>query len=412
MKNKKIIGILTTVVVVGSIILPTTLAVADQFNVISIGANLSKEQKDEMLKYFNAPQGSYQEVTITNKQEKEELKGIIPEAQIGSKTISCAYVQPTEKGGINVKTANLTYVTASMITNALTTAGIYNANVIAAAPFKVSGTGALTGIMTSFEKASGEEISSEKKELANTELKVTTDIAGDKEIGQDKAAAVVNGVKAEVIQNGNQNQTQVAQIINNVTNNYGVTLNKEQEESLNKLMQKISQQDYNKNAMEKTLEKIKEQTNQLLQEQGELKGFFNNLKVYANKFINWVKGIFASKDKDTGIVNETNNETSIGENAVTTGNSNAVENVKPPKEEDVTQDPNNADKPLDKDNSTIDNNEDKDNSENKNNQNIDENKDNGTIDKNTNEDKKDTPSVDEEKTENNKSSNDGENKIN
>lgn len=401
MKNKKIIGVLTTVVVIGSIILPTTLAVADQFNVISIGANLSKEQKDEMLKYFNAPQGSYEEVTITNKQEKEELKGIIPEAQIGSKTISCAYVQPTEKGGINVKTANLTYVTASMITNALTTAGIYNANVIAAAPFKVSGTGALTGIMTSFEKASGEEISSEKKELANTELKVTTDIAGDEKIGQDKAAAVVNGIKAEVIQNGNQNQTQVAQIINNVTNNYGVTLSKEQDESLNKLMQKISQQDYNKNAMEKTLEKIKEQTNQLLQEQGELKGFFNNLKAYANKFINWVKGIFTSKDKEAGIVNETNNETSIGENAVTTGNSNVIENVKPPKEEDITQEQNNEDKPENKENQNIDN---------KDNQNID--KDNGTIDNNTNEDKTDTPSVENGKKENDTSSNEGENKTN
>ncbi|WP_297630377.1 DUF1002 domain-containing protein [uncultured Clostridium sp.] len=380
MRNKKIVGILTTVVVVGSIFLPTGLAFADGFNVISMGANLTTEQKDEMLKYFNAPKGSYEEIRITNKQEREELNGIIPVAQIGNKTISCAYVQPTEKGGINVKTANLTYVTASMITNALTTAGIYNANVIAAAPFQVSGTGALTGVMTGFEKASGEEISSEKKELANTELKVTTNIADDENVGQDKAAAIVNGVKAEVIQNGNQNQTQVAQIINNITNNYGVTLSKEQEESLNNLMQKISKQDYNKNAMEKTLDKIKEQTNQLLQEQGELKGFLNNLKVYANKFINWVKDLFNSKDKNIGIVNDTNNDTTIGENAITTGNSNAVEDVNISKENDNTKKEDKNIENKDSENQQTDINRENEDTDNT-------NKDNGNIenvDKNTN----------------------------
>ena len=58
------------------------------------------------------------------------------------------YVEPTKKGnGINVKTANLTWVTSAMIATTLSTAGIENANVIAAAPFPVSGTGALTGVM-------------------------------------------------------------------------------------------------------------------------------------------------------------------------------------------------------------------------------------------------------------------------
>lgn len=169
MKAKKIVSILalSTIIAIGS----SMFAFADQFNVVTLGANLTQEQKDNMLKYFNAKEGTYQLITVNNKEEREALKGIASEAEIGNKTISCSYVQPTKEGsGINVKTVNLTWVTASMISNTLVTAGINDANVIAAAPFQVSGTGALTGILKGFEDSTGEKLDSEKKELANRNL--------------------------------------------------------------------------------------------------------------------------------------------------------------------------------------------------------------------------------------------------
>ncbi|MGL4875421.1 MAG: DUF1002 domain-containing protein [Clostridium sp.] len=327
MKRKKIVGITVSLAIAGSMMLPGVSAFADQFNVISIGANLNNQQQQEMLQYFNAPNGSYEKIMINNTEEQQELKGIVPESEIGTRTISCAYVQPTASGGINVKTANLTYVTASMISNALTTAGIYNANVIAAAPFPVSGTGALTGIMTGYEKATGQAISPEKKQLANKEMQVTSKIASDPNVGQTKAAAVVNDVKAQVIQKGNQDSSQVAQTINNVTNNYGVQLTPQQEKDLNNVMVGISGQDYNKSEMEKTLDHMQEQLNSVLDQQGQLNGIMNKVEVHFDNFVDWVKGLFTSADKNAGIVNQTNNDSNIGKTAVVTGNDQTVQNA-------------------------------------------------------------------------------------
>ena len=67
-----------------------------------------------------------------------------------------------------------------------------------------------------------------------------------------KLLLYVSGVKAKVIQNGEHSESQIAQTINNVTNNYGVTLTPNQEADLNKLMQSISDQNYNKSEMMKT----------------------------------------------------------------------------------------------------------------------------------------------------------------
>ena len=56
MKTKKIVSIiaLSTIIAIGS----STFAFADQFNVVTLGANLTQEQKDNMLKYFNAKEGT------------------------------------------------------------------------------------------------------------------------------------------------------------------------------------------------------------------------------------------------------------------------------------------------------------------------------------------------------------------
>ena len=114
-------------------------------------------------------------------------------------------MEPTNNGGINVKTANITWVTSSMVASTLSTAGMTNANCVIAAVFPVSGTGALTGVMKAFEDATGEKLDEDKKELASEEL-ITTGDLGDK-IGQDKATGVVNDIKTEVIKNGTSDTT-------------------------------------------------------------------------------------------------------------------------------------------------------------------------------------------------------------
>ena len=122
--------------------------------VLTLGADLSEDQKSQILQFFGIDQSEVTTITITNADEKEKLGNLISAEKIGSYTYSCALVNPTNAGGIQVKTANLNYVTSNMIASQLSTSGVYNCEVLTAAPFEVSGTGALTGVMMAYEEAS------------------------------------------------------------------------------------------------------------------------------------------------------------------------------------------------------------------------------------------------------------------
>ena len=293
------------------------LAFADGSKVVTIGADLNAQQRQMMLDYFGVSENEAMIINVTNAEERKYLQGVATDAQLGRRTISCAYVEPTSgKDGINVKTANLTWVTSSMIASTLTTAGLTSANVIAAAPYAVSGTGALTGVIKAFEDASGEKLDETKKELANEEL-VTTGDLGD-EIGQDKAAGVVNDVKNEVIKEGTSDTTQIADIINNVTNNYNVTLSPEQIRALTALMEKIGAQNYNYNDIKITLENVKFNINENLAALGEnvdTVGLFEKIKYW---FSNLGGG------SDTGILEQTD-ESALGSDAVVNATQDKVE---------------------------------------------------------------------------------------
>ena len=132
--------------------------------VVSIGNDLTDAQKKTMMRYFGIENDkSVQQITVTNKDEISHLSSYIPLEQIGTRTVSCAYIKPTESGGIRVRTANLQYVTANMIASTLADLGIKNCEVVSACPFQVSGTGALTGIIMAYETATGETIDQAKR---------------------------------------------------------------------------------------------------------------------------------------------------------------------------------------------------------------------------------------------------------
>ncbi|WP_243238689.1 DUF1002 domain-containing protein [Romboutsia sp. 1001713B170207_170306_H8] len=175
---------------------------------------------------------------------------------------------------------------------------------------------ALTGIMKAFEDATGESLNEEKKEIASEELIITGDLG--EEIGPDKATGIVNDIKTDIIKNNTSDTIQIADTINNVTNNYNVTLSAEQQKQLEKLMAKIAQQDYDYNQMKDTLNGIKNTINDKLDELGEgvNQGFFDTIKGWFTGIGDWFAGIFGgSEDKDLGILGSTNDSV-LGENAV------------------------------------------------------------------------------------------------
>ena len=294
-------------IVLGSI----TPAYADGANVVTLGTNLSAEQKQMVLNYFGVKENEVVILEVNNQEERKYLEGVATEAQLGTRTYSCAYVQPTSKGnGLNVKTVNLTYVTSSMIASTLTTCGITDANVIAMTPLSggVSGTGALTGIMKAFEDATGKPLDEEKKEIASEELVITGDLG-------------------EIIKNNTQDNIQIADTINNITNNYNVTLTPEQQEKLENLMTKVSEQDYDYKEMKNALNSVKDVVNEKLNSIGEKvpTTLINSVKQWFTGIGDWFANLFNKESKDLGIL-ETTNDDLLGENAKIDATDNAAIN--------------------------------------------------------------------------------------
>ena len=268
---------------------------ADSSKVVTLGANLSDEQKTSMYEYFGTTAKEVDTIEVTNQDERKYMEGIASEAQIGKRTYSCSYVEPTEKGGIQVKVANLTFVTSSMIASTLLTSGVENCNVVAASPIEVSGTGALTGIMMAYESASGEELSEDQKAAATEELVTTGELAG--EIGQQPASDLMNQVKQEVIEENLTDEGEIQDTVQSVANSSGIDLTDEQIAQIVSLMQNIAQYDYDVKALKKTLENL----------EGKEGGFFS-------KLVSTISGFFGGDDKG-GIINSTNDNI-LGDNAV------------------------------------------------------------------------------------------------
>ncbi len=314
MKNFKKCLSFTLAITLAAVSLPLT-AKADSSKVVTLGANLTDEQKNSMYEYFGTSADKVDTIVVNNSDERKYMEGIATEAQIGTRTFSCSYVEPTDEGGIQVKVANLTFVTSSMIASTLLTSGVENCNVVAASPIEVSGTGALTGIMMAYENASGETLDEGQKAAAMEELITTGDLSNT--LGQQKASDVMTSIKHEIIKEGISDEGDIADAINNIADDKGVTLTDDQVAKISNVMQEISKYDYNEDAFEDTLDNLN----------GKAEGFFSSL---------WksIKNFFTGGDDDEGgIINNTNDDL-LGDNAVIDSTLDAVkEKVKEAEEE-------------------------------------------------------------------------------
>lgn len=254
MKNKKVIG--ATLFGLCMIMGASMTSLADSRKVVTLGANLSDSQRTMMLNYFGVNENQVDILTITNQDERDHLSAFVPIEQIGTRTFSCAYVLPTTSGGIQVKTANLNWVTCNMIASTLSTSGVTNCQVIAASPIEVSGTGALTGIIMAYETANGEQLEESKKQLANEELYLTGTLS-DK-IGQKAATAIMNETKIQVISQDITDTDQINNIISEATQNNNVTITEEEQQEIVDLMDKIAQESYDYSEMEDTLQMVEQ----------------------------------------------------------------------------------------------------------------------------------------------------------
>ncbi len=182
-------------------------------SVVTLGQNLAPGQRQQMLAYFGVTGERIPVVYVNNRQEHQLLSGIASPAEIGTRSISSAYVVPEPSGyGIRVATHNITWVTGAMYANALVTAGVKNAKVVAAAPFGVSGTAALAGILIAYQKATGRHLSAHDTRTAAEEM-VTTAHLGNTLHNRNQAAKLMILVKREVLKHHVTNPALIRPIV-------------------------------------------------------------------------------------------------------------------------------------------------------------------------------------------------------
>ena len=306
------------------------IAKADSFKVVTLGDDLTDEQKSQMLKYFNVTENDANILTITSAEEYEALGDVATPAQLGTRAISCSYVEPTTEGGLDIKSNNLTWVTVGMIRNALITAGITDAKVVVSAPFKVSGTAALTGVLKGFENSSsGQKIDEDKKEAANEEIVVTGDLG--ETIGQDDAANLMNDIKTEVIKKNPDSEKQIDKIIDKSVDKYDYELSDEDKEKIKSVMTKINDLDIEYKSIKDQLNEVQDSLKDKINAE-EVKGFFATIGSFFSKIWHWFVGLFSSDDSSDSKETVTPETSTLETNTLETNTPNEVESSTPNEE--------------------------------------------------------------------------------
>ncbi len=307
MKRRKILHAVSAVVLSVAMTLMSLMSsrvtiAATNPTYTALGADLTAEQKETVLSLLRTSKSDITEdtsVTVTNAEEHEYLDKYLDQKVIGTKALSSCKVTPARNGeGIQVETHNINFITPSMYQNALATAGMKNAVVIVAAPFPISGTAALIGAMKAYAKMSGQVIDPIVLEAATEELITSGELA--EEIGDaDKSAELVAAVKQVVAENELKDESDIRDVIINISNQLNINISDAQLEKLVALMREFSALDVNaKDLTEQArgiYEKAAEQGLDLSAygiSQEDVSGFFSKLPGLLQAIINWLKGIF------------------------------------------------------------------------------------------------------------------------
>ena len=316
MKRRNMLKKLMKSIAIGAATLAITVgmapisAFADSGRIVTLGADLTDSQKETVLDFFGLKDSdldNMQVITVTNQDERSYLEGTVSNAVIGTQTLSCSYIEPTTSGGINVETANLTYITKNTLYNALQTAGIENCNLVVTAPYKVSGTGALTGIFKAYE-ADGKKLDEDKKEAATQEM---VDTAKLENTYGEGAAQVIGDVKDQVVSSGkDMTDDQIRDIIKTAAKAKGIDLSDSDIDAILNMVKRVQSMDYDKSAFSNTLDKISGQLDGL---NDKADGILGAIQEFFGNIVKWFQGLFGgSNDNANSNANTNDSHSSAG----------------------------------------------------------------------------------------------------
>lgn len=295
--------VLVGIIAFGMILVPVSVSKADavagdEKPYISLGADLTKEQKNTVLSLLDVTEeelADYEVIQVTNEDEHDYLDEYLSDSVIGTKALSSVRIEKAEEGkGISVVTKNITYCTSGMYTNALITAGITDAEVTVAGPFNLSGTAALVGAMKAYSTMTGEDLKKENADAATNELVLTGELG--QELGAEKAEELVALVKQRVLDGDVETVEEVKEIIQESAGELDVKLTAEQEQKLAELLEKIKNLDLDVDKLKQQAEDVYNRLKDLNIDLDQAKGIFEKIIQFfteiAEKIANWFAGLF------------------------------------------------------------------------------------------------------------------------
>ena len=261
---------------------------------VAVGNDLTAFQKGVVYDYFGIEEGAVPELTVTIEDERAALSGIVPAEKMGSRSISSVYIKELSAGeGISVDTHNITWVTAEMYMAALDTAGVEDASVIVAAPTRVSGTAALTGIYKCYEDITGTALSDLAKSAANEELVRTGELA--ELLGSEQALEFMAELKKALAESQNMSDEELRQIIRDTAVELDIELSDAQVEQLLGLVRKLAAMDLSPEELLDQAKRIQKSLENLQNAQEKASNFFKAVGNAWNKVVDWLRGVFGIK---------------------------------------------------------------------------------------------------------------------
>ena len=286
---KRIIGMCLCFILMLSLCAP---AWAENQSRTVIGADLSREQVEAVYQSFGLRRGDVPELTMTNAEERQYLQGLVNESVIGTRSISCIYMELLPAGsGLSVSTNNVTLWTEDMYIGVLATTGITDARIIVSTPFEVSGTSALCGIYKAYEDMTGMSPFALASQSDTEEVSVTENLA--QQISSMDSGSLVGDLKLMLNETKNMTDEEIRSVIVEIAGRYNVSLTDTQIDQLISLCRSL--EGLNPDQLKQKVEELQGTLQKMSEAKTKIADFAQNVKT----FMESVSGFF---EKLSGLI--------------------------------------------------------------------------------------------------------------
>jgi uncharacterized protein YpuA (DUF1002 family) len=267
-------------------------AVTDEV-IVTLGQDLSQEQRQQILNEMGVDD-TVEIIYVTNAEEHQYLGDYISASQIGTRALSSSKITLTEPGtGLHVESNNIDRIADTMYANALVTAGVEDADIYVTAPFPVSGTAALTGLLKAYEVAADVTIPEEQKQVANEEMVKTSELA--ERVGVEEATELMNRIKEEIAANPVETEDELRDLIRRLAEELGITLTDEELNGLVSLFMRMKDLNIDWNKVQDGIQHVRDNLDDFLNRE-ETQSIIRRILDMISELIDALIGLFTSSE--------------------------------------------------------------------------------------------------------------------